>query len=155
MNKISERSYAGIYDIPQNNPSDIKGHHASHDAIGGHYGIQWFEYFKDRKTNEIYKVSCTDGVYGGKGAYSDEDEKCRYEIYLNVLNRLVGTTKSNCVSIEISLNERIILCSFIHSKLFETSEGLLDGKQNLEEPEVGLFGYYHGIPIICCENLPD
>lgn len=153
IHKISERKYAGRYDIPLKNiSSDIKGHHASTDAIGGCYGIQWYECFKDQKTNEIYKVSCIDGVYGGKDAYSDEDLKFRKEIYLNILNRLSCFDQSASISFEISLNERIILHLFTHAKLFETLENLLDGKQNLEEPKIGLFGYYHGIPIVCVEN---
>lgn len=154
VNKISERNYADKYDIPLKNiSSDTKGHHASSDAIGGYYGIQWYEYFKDGKTNEIYKVSCNDGVYGGKDAYSDEDLKLRNEIYLSILDRLKCFDQSTGTSFEISLNERIVLHSFVHAKLFETSENLLNGKQNLEEPKIGLFGYYHGISIVCVEII--
>lgn len=156
MNKeISSRSYAGIFDISISdvsvlNDPGIKPSHLSTDAIGGSYGIQWFQYYRDRKTNEIYKVSCTDGVYGGRGPYSDEDEKTTNDIYWDVIKRLENHNSSE--NILISLDERIVLQSFTHAKLFETSEGLLDGKQNLEEPKIGLFGYYHGISIVCVED---
>ena len=45
------------------------GDHPSSEAIGGYFGVAWYEYFQDNKTNEIYKVKCYDGVYRSKEAY--------------------------------------------------------------------------------------
>ena len=45
------------------------GDHPSESAIGGYFGIAWYEYFQDSKTREIYKVRCCDGVYRNRGAW--------------------------------------------------------------------------------------
>ena len=45
-----------------------RGWDPSPDAIGGYYGIQWWEHYEDAKTGEKYRVHCYDGVYGGKSA---------------------------------------------------------------------------------------
>ena len=49
--------------------SDNYGHHPSSDAIGGYYGMQWWEIFLDRETQKPYRVSCYDGVYQSKGSF--------------------------------------------------------------------------------------
>jgi hypothetical protein len=42
----------------------------SSDAIGGAYGISWYEVFEDGQGN-CFKVYCVDGERGGKGPYRD------------------------------------------------------------------------------------
>jgi len=43
----------------------------SPDAIGGAYGISWYEVYQDEK-GEIYCVHCYDGTYRSKGAFKEE-----------------------------------------------------------------------------------
>lgn len=52
--------------------TDYWGIQPSPEAIGGYYGIAWHEVYED-DSGERYKVRCTDGVYGGRGPYREED----------------------------------------------------------------------------------
>lgn len=36
--------------------------------------IEWYAYFQDSKTGEIYKVRCSDGEYFSRGPYKKEIE---------------------------------------------------------------------------------
>lgn len=47
-----------------------RGCHPNSEAIGGFYGICWYSVFKD-ETGKLYKVYCSDGVYGGMGPYKE------------------------------------------------------------------------------------
>lgn len=67
------RNYAHPFDRPVHVPDAERAVHGvgrSPDAIGGYYGIGWYQHYKDRETKEIYSVHCTDGVYGGHGPFS-------------------------------------------------------------------------------------
>ena len=78
MIKVKERAWATLGDkevseeeLPNENHTHW-GHDPSSEAIGGYYGIEWYEYFQDSKTNEVYKVRCTDGVYKCRGPHKPE-----------------------------------------------------------------------------------
>ena len=78
--EIKERQWATQGDrevtkeeLPNEN-HEYWGNHPSPNAIGGYYGIAWYQYFQDSKTNEFYKVRCYDGVYKSKGSHKEEIE---------------------------------------------------------------------------------
>jgi hypothetical protein len=72
---VKERRWAKVEDEALNIDAGTMGDHPSNDAIGGYFGVAWYEYFKDHATGETYKVHCYDGVYRSKGAFTDEDER--------------------------------------------------------------------------------
>ena len=53
--------------------SESSPHDRSPDAIGGAYGIAWYDVFED-EVGKRYKVYCTDGERGGRGPYRDEEQ---------------------------------------------------------------------------------
>ncbi len=50
---------------------DAGGHHTSPEAIGGYYGIQWWEVFENT-SGQRYKVRCYDGVDRSSGPFKEE-----------------------------------------------------------------------------------
>jgi hypothetical protein len=52
--------------------SESTPHDRSPDAIGGAYGIAWYDVFENER-GERYKVYCFDGERSGKGPYRNED----------------------------------------------------------------------------------
>ena len=52
--------------------STSTAHDRSPDAIGGAYGIAWYDVFETEQ-GERYKVYCWDGMRGGHGPYRDEE----------------------------------------------------------------------------------
>ena len=75
MERIPQRTWADPRDESVPGDSETFGVRPSPDAIGGYYGIGWHEFFRDRNTGEVYKVRCTDGVYGGRGPYPPSREE--------------------------------------------------------------------------------
>jgi hypothetical protein len=53
--------------------SEITPWGRSPDAIGGAYGVAWYEVFEDER-GKRYKVFCTDGERGGRGPYRIEED---------------------------------------------------------------------------------
>ena len=66
------RQWATRGDKQIDGPARTGPHDLSPDAIGGAYGIYWYEYFEDQETGERYMVRCFDGTNRSKGAYEDE-----------------------------------------------------------------------------------
>ena len=54
--------------------TDSWGINRSNEAIGGYYGIAWYEAFEDGQ-GVRYKVYCWDGINGGKLPYRQEAEE--------------------------------------------------------------------------------
>lgn len=81
LNTIRIRQWATpgdeVVPVPQDPP--YTGHHPNSEAIGGHYGIQWWEVFKDRTTGELYRVHCYDGTYRSKGPYESDSKGPGYK----------------------------------------------------------------------------
>lgn len=154
--EVPTRQYAHVLDVQIPGPDEVRGCDASRDAIGGYYGIQWYSYFCDRTTGEIYKVCQSDGVNGGKSAYRDIDEQWRQDVYYNVLRpRFKKMAEMGEAQITISRSERIVMQGFVHATMLETAAGACDGKQSDTGLEGGLVGHYHGIPVICDINQDD
>jgi len=147
--ELASRRYANVFDLPIEGPENVRGCDASNEAIGGCYGVGWNEYFQDANTGEQYVVNCSDGVNGGKGAYSDKDEGVRQEYYQALCVRFREEAASGALEIRISRNERFVMQGFTHAALLESGHDQLDGKQSKEGLEGGLVGHFHGIPVIC------
>ncbi|MBI2642421.1 MAG: hypothetical protein HYW97_01060 [Candidatus Wildermuthbacteria bacterium] len=154
VQSVSSRRVAGIFDLPVEGPEEVGGVHRSNEAIGGSYGIGWWKYFKDAKTGEIYRVHCTDGVYGGNGPYTHADEKVRQDCYYALLERFRRSAREERSEIRISRNERVVMQGFTHAALLEERDGT-NGKQSNDGLEGGLVGHFHGIPVICDLELQE
>jgi hypothetical protein len=64
-----------LISTPAGHAKGTEPHGKSPDAIGGAYGIAWWEYFRESTSRRIYRVRCTDGVNGGRGPYRPEPEE--------------------------------------------------------------------------------
>jgi len=155
QNQISSRHRAGMFDLPIKGDPNTHGVDSSPEAIGGYYGVGWYEYFVDAKTREVYRVHCSDGVNGGNGAYTNEDERWRSAIYYDVIRRCHEAAKSGATEICISRNERICMEKFVHAVWLESEEGQHDGKQSVDGIEGGFVGHCHGVPLICDLDQKD
>ena len=150
LRRAPSRIYANLFDLPIEGP-DVHG--------GGETSMWWMSYFKDSTTGEIYQVRCSDGVNGGRGAYSREDEVYRDKCNAAILDRFKTAAQNGDSEIRISRNERMLMAGWNHRKLLETAEGLHDGKDSEDGLEGGLVGHFHGIPVVCdlelADNLPS
>lgn len=145
------RNVASLFDVHIPGPPGEKA---------SNYGnsIAWYEYFKDASTGETYKVYCSDGVNGGRGAYSLSDEEFLQKYYYWLLDRFKEAIKTSASEIRISRNERALMQGFTHAALLESADGT-NGQQSNDGLEGGLVGHFHGIPVICdlelADNLPS
>ena len=146
VKSVPSRSIAGLVDLPVEGPKEEGG--------GGSYGITWWDYFKDAKTNEIYRVRCSESEHGGHGPYSSKDEGLRQDCYYALLERFHTSAAEGKTEILISRNERAVMQGHTHSALLEEADGTY-GKQSNDGLEGGLVGHYHGIPVICDLELQD
>jgi hypothetical protein len=153
---IPSRRYAGIFDIPADTGDmSTYGVRPSNDAIGGCYGIRWYQYYQDAQTGEIYRVHCHDGEYGGKLAYNDEDETYRLKCYRAIVNWCHKLVQDGESEIRMSRNEVAVMQNMTHNEWLETEPGKRDGKYSRNDLSGGLVGYCRGIPIICDLTLED
>ena len=70
IDKLPNRQWATHGDVNVGY-SDSRGHDPSVEAIGGYYGIFWYEIFRDNK-GDLYKVPCYDGVNRSKTPYEGD-----------------------------------------------------------------------------------
>jgi len=154
-NELPLRRWAGVFDLPVQGDESTHGVDPSPDAIGGCYGIGWYEYFKDANTGEVYRVHCSDGVNGGKDAYSEKDACWRYDIHDAIVTRCHEAAKNSMAEVRISRNERVVMQGFTHARWLESSKGACDGEQSSNGLEGGLVGRCCGIPVICDLNQGD
>jgi hypothetical protein len=152
---VPSRNFADPLDLPVQGPDATRGHDPSPDAIGGYYGISWYTYYKDRKTDEVYKVYCTDGVNGGRGPYSPDDEAWRSQCYYAIVARCHQEADNGAAEVRVSANEWAVMQGQTHIAWLESSPKKGDGAQTREYGEDGLIGYCHGVPIFYSESQPD
>ncbi len=152
---INFRNCAGLVDLRIEGSTEIGQGSHSPEAIGGSYSMEWTEYYKDAKTGEVYKVRCSDGVYGGHNAHLSKDEALRSKCYYALLERFQASAREGKTEILISRNERVVMNGHTHACLLESAAGKNDGKQSEDGIEGGLVGHYHGIPVICDLELQD
>lgn len=161
LGNIESRHFAGALDEPIDDPTGKNekwGCNPSSEAIGGYYGIAWYEFFRDVETREIYKVRCSDGVNGGKGAHSNEDEDWRQQCYEAIVARTHREARARARAIRISRNEWNIMKSRTHARWLESAERKTDGKQADRTIQEGLIGHCWGtpgIPVIVDPNKED
>ena len=149
------RTFAGVFDLRVEGDENAHGVGQSNDAIGGFYGVGWYEYFKDAETGQVYRVHCSDGVNGGKGAHSDTDENWLNAIHYAIVARCHKEAKSGATEIRISRNERVVMQGFDHRFWLKSSEGACDGQQSNDGLEGGLVGHCLGVPVICDMDQED
>jgi hypothetical protein len=106
--KMESRRYAHILDEKVKRNSDSFGVQPSPDAIGGYYGVGWYEHFRDRNTGEIYQVFCSDGTYGGKDAYTDEDLQLLMKMQREISDRVHDRAKCY-MQIIVTRDEAVIM----------------------------------------------
>jgi hypothetical protein len=143
------REFAGPFDLRVSGPAEQAGHDYSRNAIGGAYGIAWWEYYKDAMTCEVYRVRCHDGVNSSRSAYSLNDDKMRHAYFSGLFVRFRQAESEGATQIVISRNERAVMQGFTCAWLLESAEGRHDGEEPKEGLEGGFVGRFHGIPVIC------
>ncbi|MBU1034439.1 hypothetical protein KKF59_03105 [Patescibacteria group bacterium] len=156
LRTLPHRGYAGIFDRYIPAPADTHGVHASSDAIGGYYGIGWTEVYRDFESGELYRVRCSDGVYGGKGSYKDADEEYLERLY----HHIVARTKAEAGADRILLSPRewSVMLNRTHAYWLDLKDGqrFADGDRSKDE---GVIGSIKGIPVVvdatCSDNLPS
>jgi len=152
--EVPSRARAGIFDLRVSS-GETHGVSPSPDAIGGFYGIGWQEYYQDAETGEMFSVHCSDGVDGGNGPYSEEDEALRSAYHDAIETRCHEEADSGAKEIRISKNERALMQGFTHVRWLESADGLCDGEQSGFGTEGGFVGNCHGVPIICDLSAKD
>lgn len=147
--KISSRQYAHPLDKRRRDfDSETHGVGRSSDAIDGYYGIGWYEYFEDRNSGEVYQVHCSDGVYGGKGDHSDEDERWIEEGYRNIMKRTQAEASECAAEVRLSRNEWVLMQKRTHSIWLDPQDGEEFARQADCSIEYGLIGHIQGVPVI-------
>ncbi len=106
---VPTRMYAHIFDQPIQGDPDQHAVDRSPDAIGGAYGIGWYEYFRDHQTGENYRVNCSDGVNGGKGSLSPADLTWSQKCYNHIRSRTEKEADAE-ITVRMSSNEWAIMC---------------------------------------------
>lgn len=152
MEKIAIRSYAHPFDRPVQGDADQHGVGRNSDAIGGYNGMGWYSYFRDHRTGEIFRVHCSDGVYGGKDAYPDSILPWMEERRNAIARRTIAEAKAGATEIRISTPEWNLMLGRVHDGWLDLQPGqkYADGNRSLDE---GVVGFCHGVPVIVDPGL--
>lgn len=143
------RPYAHPFDRPIKGDQQTHGVNPSQDAIGGYYGVGWYETFCDHRTGECFRVLCSDGVYGGKLSHPDEDlewmELCRRDII-----KRTGRNATECGCISLSSAEWAVMLNFTFELWLDPLPGeklktVGDANRHLDRGQIGAI---NGIPVI-------
>ena len=151
---IPSRSYAHPLDKPVKGEAAAHGVGASPDAIGGYSGMGWYEYFEDRKIGEVYKVHCSDGVNGGKAAYSDEDLRWRQLCY-DEIRKETHQRAPRVGRIYLSTDEWKLMQGFTHACWLDPKDGEDYAEQADNSIEEGLIGHIKGVPVVIDPKKKD
>lgn len=153
------RSYAGVFDLRVEGPTETRSQGYNPEYIGGSSGISWYEYFEDAATGEIYKVYCSDGVNYSKESRSPRDAVWLHDCYDAIVARCAAQARAHAPTDEspifISRNERVIMQGFTHAKWLASLDDKSDGKQSNEGLDGGFVGHCRGVPVICDLTLKD
>lgn len=156
---LPSRQFAHPFDRPVKVEGDEQTHGVdpSSEAIGGFYGIGWYEAFKDHQTGQLYIVHCSDGVNRGKSAHSQRDmewmEAMRKRIVAHTTNQRIGPIK-------ISTHEWAIMLHFSFSGWLDSLPGeelkiVGDPNRHLDEGQIGTI---NGLAVVvdpkAGDNLP-
>lgn len=151
------RQYAGLTDRPVEMKSETHGVDASPDAIGGYYGIGWHEAFRDRRTGELFRVFCSDGVNGGKVSRSDRDLAHAGQCYRAIRKRTTAQAEAGVRVIELSTGEWNIALGHTFSYWLDGVPGekystVGDANRHLDEGQIGTIS---GIPVVVNPSKRD
>ncbi len=142
VNKLPYRHYAHPFDRPVEAKSAHHGVGRDSDAIGGYTGIGWYEVFRDRTTNELYRVHCSDGVYGGKSAHHDDDlawmDDCRKRIHRRTKDEAArGVSEVKLSSAEWAILLTHVFTFWLDKSEREPNKTVGDSNRHLDEGRVG------------------
>jgi cold shock CspA family protein len=149
------RQYADVFDLPTDGPTETHPAGISPNAIGGAYGISWYEYFIDASTGETYKIYCCDGVNRSKEAYSIEDREWMSSACQAIITRCHAEIEAGATAVYVSKNERRLMVRHTHAAWLQTTKEAADGKQSSTGIDGGLVGHCRGIPVICDMSIED
>jgi hypothetical protein len=151
LDKTPTRHYAHPFDRPVDGPADQHGVNPSPDAIGGYYGLGWYQYYLDHKTGERFKVHCSDGVNGGKDAYPDHILGWMEKQYLAIKKRTIAEAEAGAAEVRLSTAEWNIMLTRIHVGWLDGQDTTKDrGHRLLDE---GRIGTCRGVPVIVDAEL--
>lgn len=154
---LNRRRFAHPFDhaVPYQSPTH--GHDHSPDAIGGCYGIQWDEVFRDRNTGGLYAVNCYDGTNHSKDALDPADEEWVQDAQERIIRRTKGEAHGNASVIRLSREEWAIMSGRIFDDWFD----LLPGEQHKTVGDVNRFkldgqvGTINDVPVVVDSTFPN
>ncbi|NQV88869.1 MAG: hypothetical protein HQ488_00910 [Parcubacteria group bacterium] len=154
IRKLESRHRAHPFDFAVKCSGPTHGVDASPNAIGGFYGIGWDEVFRDHQTGDLYSVSCSDGVNGGKNAHSDRDMAWMEQVRLHIIARTTSVSRG---PIHISQREWAIMLGFTFCEWLDELPGERykttgDNSRHMMEGEIGTIG---GIDVIVDPTATD
>ena len=123
---LERRRFAHPFDHAVEYKSPTSGHDHSPEAIGGCFGIQWEEVFRDRKNGELYAVTCYDGVNRSKDARNPVNEEWVQDAQERVIRRTKGEAHGSATQIRLSREEWAIMSG----RMFHDWFDLLPGEQH-------------------------
>ncbi len=100
--KLPSRLYAHPFDRRVLRENKSYGVGRGNEYIGGYSGTGWETAFKCHLTDEIYTVSVSDGVNGGKSEFSDDTLRWMSEMSKRIIARTKAATRG---PVRISLQE--------------------------------------------------
>jgi len=113
--QINSRVYADLFDRPVEVKDEGSfGVGRDPDSITGCAAMGWYEYFRSRETGEVYRVLCTDGEHGGKGAHRDSDLRLIEGYYRHITQRTKSDAKKGAMRIVLSSREWHIMLGHTH-----------------------------------------
>lgn len=158
MKNLPVREYAHPFDRPIQGEDSTHGVSPSSDAIGGYYGLGWYQHFEDHRTGERFRVHCSDGTYGGKDAHSDQDLRWLDQCREHIKRRTAREVKAGAAEVRLSTIEWHLMLNF-------TADGWIDRRPGQQSTQVdrtlreGLIGHSQGVPVIVDPtqepNLPE
>lgn len=154
---LHHRHFAHPFDHAVQYEGPTRGHDHSPDAIDGCYGIQWDEVFRDRKTGELYAVTCYDGVYRSKNARNPANEEWTQDAQERIIRRTKSEATNGGTEIRLCREEWAIMSGRIFHDWFD----LLDNEQYKTVGNVnrykreGEVGTIMGIPVVVDPMLPN
>ena len=147
--KVENRRYADPMDRPIEGDPLQHPTNFSFDAIGGAYGVGWYDYFEDRKTGQPYCVHCSDGVNGGSVGYRMEDYAWLWKAYDTIVKRIRSEVNKGMNMIIVSKHEWHILLRTALDTIFSILEN------NAKKKNTGKVGEINGIPVVIDINKED
>lgn len=154
---LSRRRFSHPFDhaVPYQSPTH--GHDHSPDAIGGSFGIQWDEVFRDRNTGELYAVHCYDGVNRSKDARDPANEDWVQDAQERIIRRTKGDAHGSATVIRLSREEWAIMSGRMFHDWFdllpdEQHKTVGDGNRHKLDGEVGAI---NGIPVMVDPTLEN